>query len=447
MYDLLIQGSAVLQLDGNRAHILFDHDIAIEQGRIAAIAPQISAGLARETLPMQDMLAFPGLINTHAHIAMALFRGIVEDTPLTDWFNQHIWPMESNLTNEDVYWGTLLGLAEMIESGITCVADHYFAMDEVARAVQQAGVRGLLSWTVFGDTEAEARLQHTVKFVEQWHGADSGRIRTWLGPHAPYTCPPGFLKLVAQQAQYLGVGIHIHLAETQAQLQQSLARHRLTPVAVVHECGLFDVPAIAAHVSHLGPGDLELLRAGGVGVACCPKTALKLGEGVAPVVALRQAGIPVGLGTDGAASNNTYDILEAARLLALFQKHELRDARVLPVGDALALATREGAQVLGLAGITGELQVGLQADIACLRLDGLHLFPPHNLAAHLLYSARTSDIDTVIVAGRVLMRERQLLTIDRVRVQQEVNARIERLVRRQLDRRIQTYTVKSEVYI
>ncbi len=445
MYDLLIQGSAVLQLNGNRAHILFDHDIAIEQGRIAAIAPQISAGLARETLPMHGMLAFPGLINTHAHVAMALFRGVVEDTPLTDWFNQHIWPMELNLTGEDVYWGTLLGLAEMIESGITCVADHYFAMGEVARAVEQAGMRGLLSWTVFGGTEVEAQLQHTDKFVEQWHGAAGGRIRTWLGPHAPYTCPPGFLKLIAQQAQHLGVGIHIHLAETQAQLQQSLAQHRLTPVAVVHECGLFDVPAIAAHVAHLGPGDLDVLRANGVGVACCPKTSLKLGEGVTPVATLRQAGVPVGLGTDGAASNNTYDILEAARLLALFQKHEHRDAQVLPVGAALSLATSEGAQVLGLAGITGELRVGLQADIACLRLDALHLFPPHNLATHLLYSARTSDIDTVIVAGRVLMRGRQLLTIDRVRVQQEVSARMERLVQRQPDQRIQTYTVTGEV--
>ncbi len=189
-------------------------------------------------------------------------------------------------------------------------------------------------------------------------------------------------------------------------------------------------------MAHLGPGDLELLRASGVGVACCPKTSLKPGEGIPPVATLRQTGVPVGLGTDGAASNNAYDILEAARLIALLQKHELRDAQVLPVGIALSPATSERAQVLGLAGITGELRVGLQADIACLRLDMLHLFPPHNLATHLLYSARTSDIDTVIVAGRMVMRGRQLLTIDHA-----ISTRIERLIQRQPDQRIQTCTV------
>lgn len=441
MYDLLIQKPALLQLDGPNAQVLPAHDIAIADERIAAIAPTIDSGLARTVIDAQGMLAIPGLINTHAHTAMALFRGIVEDVSPADWFNQYIWPMEANLTAEDVYWGALLGLAEMIESGITAVADHYFAMDAIARAVEQAGVRGNLAWTVFGGMEATEALQRTVTFVERWNGAAGGRITTWLGPHSPYTCTPDFLALVAQQAQALNVGIHIHVAEEPDQVQAAVAQYGRTPIQLLHESGLFAVPAIAAHAAHPEPGDLELLRADGVGVACCPKTSMKLGMGVAPVVQMRQAGIAVGLGTDGAASNNSCDILETARLIALLQKHTLRDPQVLPIGEALALAMREGARVLGMAGVVGELQPGTCADIALLRLDPTHLFPQHNLGANLLYSAHAGDVDTVLVAGRPLMRARQLLTIDKPQVIREVATRMARLIERHPERRIQTYTV------
>lgn len=441
MYDLLIQKPAVLQLDGTSAVVLPAHDIAIEDERIAAIAPEIDAGLARTAIAATGMLAIPGLVNTHAHTAMALFRGIVEDVAQADWFNQYIWPMETNLTAEDVYWGALLGLAEMIEGGVTSVADHYFAMDQVARAVEQAGVRGQLAWTIFGGTAAEAELQQTVSFVERWHGAAGGRITTALGPHSPYVCSPDFLARVAQAAQRLNVGIHIHVAEEAEQVEAALTQYGSTPFQILAESGLFTVPAIAAHAAHLSPGDLELLQANGVGVACCPKTSMKLGIGVAPVVEMRQAGIPVGVGTDGAASNNTYDILEAVRLLTLLQKHEQRDAHVFTIGEALALATRDGARVLGLDGITGELRPGMAADIALLCLSPTHLFPPHNLAAHLLYSSRASDVDTVIVAGRVLMQAGRLVTIDKAQVMREVAARTERLVQRHPDQRIQTYAV------
>lgn len=439
MYDLLIQGAVVLQIDGATAPVSLNQDIAITQGRIAALSPAISPGLARERIDATGMLAIPGLVNSHAHVAMGLFRGAAEDVTIEEWFNQYIWPMEANLTEGDVYWGTLLGLAEMIESGVTTVADHYFAMDEVARAVEEAGTRALLAWTIFGGVGAEERLQHSVAFVERWQGAAEGRIRAWLGPHAPYTCAPDFLARVAQEARALGVGIHIHLSETAEQVQQSLQQYGQTPVAVAHASGLFEVPALGAHVAHPDANDLDLLRASDVGVACCPKTMMKLGTDIAPVAEMRGLGLAVGVGSDGAASNNTYDILEATRLLALLQKYKLGDPRTLPVGEALALATREGARALGLAGVTGELREGMQADIALLRLDAPHLNPPHNLAAHVLYSARSTDVDTVLVAGRVLMRARRLLTIDKDRVLREVNARMERLAQRLPERRIQHY--------
>lgn len=439
MYDLLITGADVLQLDGAAATILPGHTIAVAEGRIAAIAPALDPASAPATIDARGMLAVPGLINAHAHVSMGLFRGVVEDVPVEEWFNGHIWPMEMNLTDEDVYWGAMLGLAEMIEAGVTCVADHYFAMDEVARAVEQSGLRANLAWAVFSGPEEAAHLARTARFVERWQGAAEGRIRAWLGPHSPYTCTPAFLACVAAEARRLGCGIHIHLSETADQVAQSLAAYGKTPVAVAHEAGLFDVPALAAHVAHATPDDMALMAAHGVAVAVTPKTEMKMGLGVAPVVALRCAGLTVALGSDGAASNNSYDILEAARLIALLEKHTLQDPRVLPVGEALALATSEGARALGLAGVTGELREGLQADLVLVRRNGPHAQPVHDAAASLLYSAAAADVDTVIVAGRVLMRKRRLLTIDRRRVMREAARRAARLTSRRPGEQVAYY--------
>ncbi len=430
MYDLLISGVDVLQLAASAVTVLPRHTIAVLDGRIAAIEPVIDPGLAHETIDGKGMLAIPGLVNAHAHVSMGLFRGVVEDVPVEEWFNGHIWPMEMNLTDEDVYWGALLGIAEMIEAGVTCVADHYFAMDEVARAVEQAGIRANLSWAVFSGPDEAAHLARTAAFVERWQDAADGRIRAGLGPHSTYTCTPEFLASVAAEARHLGCGVHIHLSETAEQVAQSLAAHGKTPVAVARDAGLFGVPALAAHVAHTTPEDVAILAGECVAVAITPKTEMKLGLGVAPVGLLREAGVTVALGSDGAASNNSYDILEAARLVALLEKHVRRDARAMPLGEALALATREGARALGLAGVTGELRPGLQADIVLVRRGGPHAQPVHDPAASLLYSARATDVDTVIVAGRVLMRRRRLLTIDRARVMREAARRGARLTGR-----------------
>lgn len=439
MYDLLIAGADVLQLDGSTVTILPRHTIAVAGGQIAAIAPSIDQGLARATIDGRGMLAIPGLVNAHAHSAMGLFRGVVEDVPVEQWFNGHIWPMETNLTDEDVYWGAMLGFAEMIEAGVTCVADHYFAMEQIARAVDESGLRANLAWTIFSGPGEEADLARTAAFVERWHGAAGGRIAAWLGPHSPYTCSPAFLARVAGAARDLGCGVHIHLSETADQVAQSLAAHGKTPVAVARDAGLFEVRALAAHVAHPSAEDIGLLAGAGVAVAVTPKTEMKLGLGVAPVAGLRAAGVTVALGSDGAASNNSYDILESARLMALLAKHTSGDARAMPVGEALALATREGAKALGLAGVTGELREGLQADIVLVRRSDPRTLPLHDPAATLLYSSGPADIDTVIVAGRVLMRRRRLLTIDRRRVIREATRRAARLTGRRAGEQIAHY--------
>lgn len=439
MYDLLICGADVLQMDGAAVQVLRGYDIALQAGRIAAIAPAISPDLAKERILAHGMLAMPGLINTHSHTAMSLFRGVAEDVPIEVWFNQRIWPIEVNLTPEDIYWGTLLGIAEMIEAGVTCFSDHYFQMAMVAQAVVESGIRAQLAWTLFSGPHEEQQLQQAMAFAEEWQGAANGRITTRLGPHSPYTCTPAFLTRIAEVARAAQLGTHIHLAETADQVSQSIATYGKTPVAVAHDAGLFAVPTLAAHVAHPTAEDMRLLADHGVAVGCCPKTEMKLGIGVSPVVAMLEAGVTVGLGSDGAASNNNYDMLEAARLIALVEKHMRRDAAVLPVGTMLGLATISGAYALGLGSTVGMLQVGMQADLALLRLDAPHLQPQHDLPSTLLYSARSSDVDTVIVAGRVLMHGRRLLTIDREQVIREVVARAGRLTQRHVGSHMAVY--------
>ncbi|MGQ9925482.1 MAG: amidohydrolase family protein [Chloroflexaceae bacterium] len=438
MYDIIIRDADILQCDGDAPVLLPRHSIAVSEGYILRIAPHVINEPARETITARGMLAIPGLINGHAHSAMSLFRGVVEDVPIEAWFNDHIWPMETNLTAEDVYWGALLGIAEMIEAGITCVADHYFSIDAIARAVEESGIRASLAPTIFSGPDEAEQLARAVDFVARWNGAAGGRISAWLGPHSPYTCTPDLLARVASEARRLGVGIHIHLSETAAQVAESRARYGKTPVAMVRDAGLFESPTLAVHMAHPDADDVAILAAHNVSVVATPKTEMKLGIGVAPVTALRAAGVTVGLGSDGAASNNDYDILEAARLLSLLEKHRHSDARVMPLGVALRLATCDGARAIGLGEVTGTLREGLAADIVLLRRSAPHTLPVHNAAAMLLYSSRADDVDTVIVAGRVLMRRRRLLTIDRRRVLREAGHRAARLTRRS-ERRVARY--------
>jgi 5-methylthioadenosine/S-adenosylhomocysteine deaminase len=440
MYDLLIQNVTVVDPQGDGVAVLPGLDIAVAGQRIAALLPagQVAADAATEVIDGGGMVALPGLINAHAHAAMTLFRGAAEDVPVEEWFNDYIWAMETNLTPDDVYWGAQLAAVESIESGVTTIADHYFAMDRIAQVFAASGLRGELAWTLFGQ-DASAELEQAGAFAARWHGAADGRIHAWLGPHAPYTCSPDFLREVAAEARRLGLGCHIHVSETAEQVQASLAQHGVTPVRLLEQLGLLDGRLLCAHAIHATPEDIAILAERGASVAHCPKTYLKLTSGIAPILAMQQAGVAVGLGSDGVASNNTLDILEQMRLAALLQKHTLGDARALPVGAALALATAGGARAIGQSGQLGRLAPGYLADIILLRADGAHMQPLHNLPAALVYSARAGDVDTVVVDGRVLMQGRQLRTLDKPTILREVAARAERLRQRGHGRRVQSY--------
>lgn len=441
--DLLIRNCDVLLVEDDGAlELLAKQDIHIEGQRIARVVGHDADGpVEPETTVVEGrgMLAMPGLINTHAHAPMVIFRGLAEDVSIERWFNEYMWPLESNLTEDDVYWGMLLALAEMIESGVTTVADHYFFMDRAGQAVSEAGTRAALGWAVFGDQGLEA-LERTADFVSRWQGAADGRITTWMAPHAPYTCDDDFLRAAADQAQALGTGIHIHAAEVTSQTEASLEARGKTPVQVLADTGVLDAPTIIAHGCGILPEDMPLLRqAARVGVAHAPKTYLKLGMGLTPIGMLREAGIPVGLATDGAVSNNTLDVLESLRLMAMLQKHEARDPEVMPMAQALQIAFRDSAAVLGLEESLGKLAPGFLADIVLLDLSGAHHQPLHSVTASLVYHARASDVDTVIVDGQLLMQGRRLLTLDKERIVEEVRQNMARLAQRVPERRIQVY--------
>ena len=371
---------------------------------------------------------------------MVLFRGIAEDVNIESWFNDYIFPVESNETAEDVYWGTLLGIAEMIEAGVTTVADHYFYMDIVAKAVQESGMRANLVIAMFGNgPTAEADLDGASEFVARWQGQAAGRITAWLGPHSLYLCPHPFLRKVAARAQALGVGTHIHVSETKDQLAQSVTRYGRTPVEILEDVGLLAQPLIGAHTVHVTDSDLDLLAKSGAGVVHCPKTFLKLASGIAPITRMRERGIPVAFGTDGAASNSTMNVLEAARLAALLQKHEQQDSTVQTIAQTFGMAFTDSARVLHLDGQIGALQPGMLADLILIRQDGAHMQPPYNIPANILYNAHPCDVDTTICNGRVLMQGRKLLTLDKAQIVREVSARLERLHARTSGQRIQTY--------
>jgi len=382
---------------------------------------------AKTTIVARDMVALPGLVNSHTHAAMTLLRSYADDLPLKQWLEEKIWPQEEKLDREDIYWGTKLALLEMIRSGTTTFADMYFHMDAVAEAVVAAGLRASLSQGLIGLQDSNAqRLATGISLVKEWHGAGDGRITTLLGPHAPYTCPPDYLLKVAEAAAGLGTGLHIHLAETREEVENIRTRHGHTPVVLADNLGLFDLPVLAAHCVHLTPEEIAILAGKQVGVAHCPESNLKLASGVAPVAAMLAAGVRVAIGTDSAASNNNLDMLAEMRTAALLAKGVTNNPTVVPAHQALTMATLHGAMALGLEKEIGSLEAGKKADLILVNKLQPHLIPAHDLEATVVYAARGSDVDTVIVNGNILMAGGDFKTLDAEEIYAEVNKRIKK---------------------
>ena len=438
MGKLLIRNVEVLTFEEKEPCFLPNQDILIEGNQISSIQPTASHPAEDcQIIDAAGMLAIPGMLNTHAHVPMVLFRNAGPDVNENDWFNKVIFPLEANLTPEDIYWGAMLGMAEMIAAGITCVADHYFEMDWVALAVEQAGTRANLGWAVFGH-QGYGQLEETIRFVERWQGKADGRITTWLAPHSPYLCDPDFLARCAREAAQLGVGNHIHAAETAGQVSLSLERYGKTPIQVLADAGILDQPTIIAHCLYPTDEDLDLLAGRPVGIAQAPKTYLAMAMGLADLPKYLEKNIAVGLATDGVVSSCTLDLFEQMRLTALTQKNKTMDAEVLPVNTVLDLAFQGGARVLRQPRL-GNLKAGNLADVVLLRQDRPAVQPVINKAANLVYSLDARDVDTVICDGKLIYQGGKHLTLDLNEIYREVNSRLPRLLNKDLSRKIADY--------
>jgi 5-methylthioadenosine/S-adenosylhomocysteine deaminase len=425
----LIRDVTVVTMDDAR-RILPNVDIAIEGADISGIWPtgQAPALTGCQVIDASGMVAIPGFVNAHTHCAMTLMRGYADDMPLMPWLQERIWPFEMKLQEEDVYWGTLLGIAEMIRAGVTCFNDMYHYFEAAARAVIDSGIRGVVSGVLLGFLpNADGLLDKAIAFAKEWKHRGDGRLVTMLGPHAPYTVADALLARVIDGAREAGVGIHIHVSETRSEVEDSVRQFGRTPVQRLNEIGLFDVrPVAAAHCVHLTDDDIATLAEKRVGIAHCPGSNMKLSSGVAPVPKLLKAGAIVGLGTDGPASNNNLDMLEEARLAALLHKLEGNDPTLVPAYDALEMATRGSARALGIDDRVGQIRPGMKADIALVDFDQPHLFPRHDVISHLVYAARAGDVCTVFIHGKPVMRDRKLLTLDEGEIFRQVGERLER---------------------
>jgi len=404
-------------------------EIAIEDDRILSVGDLGSAPsefVPDRVLDLPNDVVMPGLINVHTHAAMTLLRSYADDLPLMPWLNEKVWPFEEKLTAEDIYWGTALALCEMIRSGTTTMLDMYVSMDQVAEAVLTAGTRAVLSRGLIGNgPNGERAFQENIDLVQRYHGAGKGRVNVMFGPHAPYTCSGDFLQKVKAEADRLGVGIHIHVAETRDEINMLQEQYGKTPVQWLNELGLFGGHVVAAHCVHLTPEDIEILALKHVCVAHNPESNMKLNSGTAPIPELQAQGVVVGLGTDGASSNNNLDLFGEMRSAAFQQKLRV-DSTVLPAYEVLKMATVSGAQTLGLQDV-GMLAPGFKADLITIDLDQPHFYPRFSVPAHLVYVAHAGDVRTVMVDGKLIMEERKLLTMDVSEVCKEAEARAKRI--------------------
>jgi 5-methylthioadenosine/S-adenosylhomocysteine deaminase len=415
--SLMISGAYVLTMD-QEGQVFAPGAVAVKDEEIAGVG-------SLETLracyaPVQELhypqgLILPGLINAHTHAAMSLFRGLADDLPLEEWLDSYIFPAESRLNRDFVYWGTRLAVAEMLLSGTTTFCDMYLFADAVARAAAETGIRAVVGEVLYDFPSPNygppgAGLRFSEELCRTWQGHP--RVKVAIQPHAVYTCSPELLQQCGELALRQQTRLIIHLAETEKEVADCQARYGATPVAHLHRLGLLTANLVADHAVALSPADMELLARSGAGVAHCPESNMKLASGIAPVAELLQLGVPVGLGTDGCASNNNLDLLQELDTAAKLQKVRYLDPTALPAPAALKLATRGSARVLGLDGEVGALAPGWKADLIVLDLNQPHLTPLYDPYSHLVYAASGADVQTVVVHGQLVVRDRYLLTLD-----------------------------------
>jgi len=427
MGTLSIRGGRILRSDMTvtEADVLVDR----EAGEIVEIGADLAGD---DELDADGDLVMPGLVNAHTHVAMTLLRGHADDKPLDAWLREDIWPVEAALEPDDIAAGAELGVLEMIKSGTTTFADMYFEIDRTADVVDRAGMRAVLGHGAISagkdDEAARADIEESVEMARRLDGAADGRISTAVMPHSLTTVTPELLELAATAAHEAGVPVHYHANETLDEVEPIVEERGERPIEWARDLGLCTEADFFAHGVHLDGTEIDLLARTGTGVVHCPASNMKLASGMAPVQRLLDSGVPVGLGTDGAASNNDLDLFDELRDAAMLGKLAAEDASAVAAPAAVSMATAGGADVLGLN--TGRIEAGAAADLAVIDLDAPHLTPEHDLVSHLAYAARGSDVRHTVCDGEVLMRDREVLTLDEAAVMDRATERADGLLER-----------------
>jgi len=425
--DILIINGTIVSMDSNRT-ILEHGAIGIKDGKIVAvgITDTIRGELkAKETIDATGKLIMPGLVNTHTHAAMTIFRGYADDLPLMEWLQNYIWPAEAKYIDADtVRLGTQLAALEMIHSGTTTFNDMYFFEDEVAKASKEIGIRavvgeGLADFPTPNKKTPDEGLEYTEMLIKKYR--NDTLIKVAAAPHSPYTCSPGLLEAARNLSYKYKVPLHIHVSETEQEFNDSINKHGLTPFEYLDSLDFLGDNVIAAHSVHLTANDIKLISDKKVGVSHNPESNMKLASGVAPIPELMEAGATIGLGTDGAASNNDLNMFEEMDTAAKLHKVFSNNSSVVDSKSVVEMATIEGATVLGLDKEIGSIEVGKRADIIIIDLHSPHLTPLYNPYSQIVYAMDGSDVGTVIIEGKIVMRENKILTIDEDKIIQDAN--------------------------
>jgi 5-methylthioadenosine/S-adenosylhomocysteine deaminase len=423
--DLIITGGTVVTMDATE-RVIEDGAVAVHADAITAVgsASEITSRFsAARTIDAHGEIVMPGLINAHAHAAMSLFRGVADDLALDEWLKKYIFPAEARNVNEDfVAWGTRLGILEMLRGGITTYADMYYYEDVVAKVTKEAGMRGVLGETIIDfpapdNKTPQQAFDYTQKFLDHWKG--DPLIVAAVAPHSIYTCSEKTLEDAAALARKNHAPILIHLAEAPFELEQSREKHGLTPAAYLEKIGVLGPDVLGAHCVWVNAADMATLAHFGVGCSHNPSSNMKTAAGVSPVPEMLAAGVAVGLATDGAASNNNQDLFEEMDLAAKLQKLATMDPRTLPAKQVVEMATITGARAVHLEKKIGSLEAGKQADIIVVDTRAPHATPMYDPYSELVYALKASDVRTVLVAGKVLMDERKMITMDENQILQK----------------------------
>jgi 5-methylthioadenosine/S-adenosylhomocysteine deaminase len=425
--DIILEGGTILTLD-DAGTIIPSGALAIQKDRIVAVGTRADISSryeGREVITAANHVVMPGLVNAHNHAAMTCFRGIADDLELMEWLNRYIFPAEAkNVDPELAYWGSLLACAEMIRSGTTTFCDMYIFEDETAKAASRAGMRCLLGEVLFDFPSPNFKtpdegLAYTNDLIEKW--AHDPLVHITVEPHALYTCSADLLKKSKALADRYRVPLSLHLLETKSERDGLLEKLGCSPVQFLRDIGLLDEQLLAFHCVWLDKADIEMFARAGAMAVHNPESNMKLASGVAPVPDMQAAGITVALGTDGCASNNNLDMFQEMGTAAKLHKVSRLDPTVMSAGTVLKMATRDGARALGMGNEIGSLRPGMKADIITIDFNQPHLTPLYHEDSHLVYCTSGSDVDTVLINGQVIMKNRRLLTIDEGEVMDRVN--------------------------